>query len=294
MSQSQVVRIGFVGVNTWHAEALSDVILGIGPSGHLPAVAGAEVVAVWGEPALERARLATKTGAREFSADPSELVDYIDLAFILDDTGGGARHRELGEPFLRAGIPVFIDKPMALSLADARALFELAEAYQVPIMSASALRFSAELSEHALDLAAIGEIRAVNVLGPGEWYYYGVHAAELLLTILQAKPEWVSRHVSNDHDVAVVGFTDGRLATVDVLREAYYTFTACAYGKSGWVSLEIDRNYEFYRGLILAAVDMARTGLSPVSADQTLDVLGVLQAGISSESLGRVVRIDEL
>lgn len=294
MSDVRNIRIGFVGVNTWHAEAFSDVLLTTGPASHVRPLDGAELVALWGGPDEDRAKLAKKTGAREYTKGPGELIGQIDLAFIMDDTGGGERHRELAEPFLRAGIPVIVDKPMTLTISDAKALFALAAEHNTPIMSSSALRFSEELTDHTAELEAVGQIRAINVLGPGEWYYYGIHATELLLTLVPSPVDWVHRYKSDHQDVAVVGFADGRLATIDVLRDAHYIFTATVYGTKGWISLEIDRNYEFYRALLQAGIDMARTGVPPVMPEQTLEVLRVLHAGIKSEELGRAVRLTEV
>lgn len=293
-TQQKPIRIGLIGVNTWHAEAFTDVLLGQGGAAHLPAIPGVEVSAVWGEPAADREAYASKTGGRGFAGDPAELVGAIDLAFILDDTGGGERHRELAEPFLRAGIPTIIDKPMTLELGDAEELFALAHRHGAPLFSSSALRFSAEITERESELRALGPVQTAQVLGPGEWYYYGVHAAELLLTLMPSAVKWVDRHASEHQDVAVVGFEDGRLATITVLRDAYYTFSASLFGTEGWSSFEITRNYEFYRALLVAGVEMARTGVPPVSPDRTLDVLRVLHAGIRSSELGRVVELSEL
>jgi predicted dehydrogenase len=294
MTALRPVRIGLVGVNTWHAEAFTDVLLGQGGADHLPPIEGAGVTAVWGEPAQAREDLAVKTGADRFAGDPSEMIPHIDLAFILDDTGGGERHRELAEPFLRAGVPTIVDKPMALTLEDAEALFALAERHAAPIMSSSALRFAAELADRMDEFAALGEVRTATVLGPGEWYYYGIHAAELLLTIMPAPVKWVDRQSTEHQDIAVIGFADGRLASVTVLRDAHYTFTAAIYGTEGWASVEVTRNYEFYRAELQAAAEMARSGVSPVGKAQTMDVLRVLHAGIRSKELGRAVGVEEL
>lgn len=294
MTSQPPIRLGIVGVNTWHIEAFSDVILGTGPAAHLGALSSVEVTSVWGEPANEREKFAQKLDAREYDADPGEMISAIDLAIVIDDTSGGARHRELAEPFLRAGIPTFVDKPMTLEISDARALFALAAEHDAPLLSSSALRFSNELRDAAERLDAIGDIRTVNILGPGEWYYYGVHAVELLLSVITTPVRWVQRHVSSHQDIAVVGFEDGRLATVTVLREAYYTFAATAYGTQGWAQIEVTKNYEFYRALIEAAVGMVATRRSPVPADRTLDVLKVLHAGIRSADQNRPVFVSEV
>jgi predicted dehydrogenase len=294
MTKRTAIRLGFVGVNTWHLEAFADVILGAGPAAHLGALENVNVTSIWGDPDDQRAEFADRLGAREYSARPEEMIGQVDLAFVIDDDGGGARHRVLAEPFLRAGVATFIDKPMTLELADARRLFELAEKFGTPLLSSSALRFSDELRDAAPELRAIGDVRSIQVHGPGDWYYYGIHAVELLLTMMPSAVAWIHRHASDRQDIAVVGFADGRLATVDILRDAYYVFRATAYGTRGLAQIDVTKNYEYYRAMIQAAIEMATTRRAPVAADQTLEVLKILHAGIMSADEHRTVFLSEV
>lgn len=141
MNAPNPTRIGIVGVNTWHAEAFTDVMLGIGPAAHLSPMPDIEITSIWGDPAQTRSNFCAKTGARGLTGEVSVLVDganAVDLALVIDDENGGARHRELSEPLLRAGLPVFIDKPMTLTIKDARLLLKLADEHGAPLMSGAA------------------------------------------------------------------------------------------------------------------------------------------------------------
>src|SRR5699024_1700841 len=105
---------------------------------------------------------------------------------IIDDTGGGETHADLARPFIEAGMPVFIDKPMTTVYADAVALFDLAEKHNAPLMSSSALRFPVELDRDAID--ACGTLSSILTVGPEEWFYYGVHVVELLGAVTNDRP----------------------------------------------------------------------------------------------------------
>jgi hypothetical protein len=163
-------------------------------------------------------------------------------------------------------------------------------------MSASALRFSEEIAERQGELAQIGEVVGIDVAGPGEWYYYGIHAVELLCSLLPAGTgiTWAQRFASERRDTAVLGLSSGSLATVSAVREAYYTFSATVLGTLGRVDFEVVKNYEFYRNLLAAAVEMARTGASPVPSQATMQVLRVLHAGNVSLQRGKPVTLAEL
>lgn len=70
----------------------------------------------------------------------AELISEVDC--VLLETNDGNLHLEQVLPVFQVGKPVFIDKPIGANLAQAIAIFELAEKYNVPVFSSSALRFS--------------------------------------------------------------------------------------------------------------------------------------------------------
>ena len=288
------VRIAILGVDTSHAQAFTDILRRQGPAAQLDPVDGAEIVAVWGEPAERRHAIASRAAAEEHPDDPAELAGHIDLALVLQQADHGARHRELAEPLLAAGIPVFVDKPMAPTVAAARALFDLAAKHSTPLASSSALRFAAELTQERARIEALGEIRSAAVTGSGDWFDYGIHAVELLLAATNVPVDWVNRHNAGAQDVAVLGASGDRHASVLIDRDAHGAFTLTLHGRNGWLSLEVTRMWDFYRNQLQAAVEMARTGRAFVPAAETLQVLAVLEAGERSLRTGRPVRLAEV
>ena len=68
-----------------------------------------------------------------------EMTDGIDAAFVGDCDGGGGDHLKLATPFLRKGIPTFVDKPFASTLKDAKAIVALAEKHKAPLYNSSIL-----------------------------------------------------------------------------------------------------------------------------------------------------------
>ena len=291
------MRFGLVGVNTSHAGVFAGLFNGTaGDAGTLPALDGGQVVAIWGEPRADAEALATKHGIASIVDEPTAMIGEIDAVLVVDDTGGGASHAELARPFLEAGLPTFIDKPMTLEIGDAVALFDLAEERGAPLMSSSALRYAAEVIDLQSRLAEIGPISSIVSVGPGDWYYYGVHAVEMYQTILGggASAGWVQRHAFDQRDVVVVGYDHGPSVVVETLRDASYVFHLTVYGANGWTDCDVTDHHAFYRNLMAAALEMAQTGRSPVSRAQTLDVLGVLQAGVRSAETGARVELSEV
>lgn len=285
-------KIGMVGVNTYHAEAFTRIFNGGG--GETPRITNARITHAWaGDHPQRLAELEAMLGPYDMVVDSLEaLIGAVDGVLIIDDSDGGGNHRELATPFLKAGMPAFVDKPMSTSFADAVEMFSLAETHNAPMFSSSALRFPVELDRDAV--TALGNISSIVSVGPEEWFYYGVHAVEVMGTITADRPESVHRFALPDKDVAVVTYDSGLVGVVMTLRDAQYIFEVSVYGENGAYSFRVDDGMGFYTNEMQAFVKMIETRTPPITADQTLTVLSILHAGNLSAEEGRTVQIREV
>lgn len=285
-------KVGMVGVNTYHAEAFTRIFNGGG--GDEPRINNARITHVWAGDHSERlAELEAMLGPYDNVATAQEeLIDAVDGVLVIDDSDGGGNHRELATPFIEAGMPIFIDKPMTTDFADAIALFDLAEKHNTPLFSCSALRFPVELDQDAVD--ALGKISSIVSVGPEEWFYYGVHAVEVMGTITSDQPESVHRFALPEKDIAVVTYESGLAGVVMTLRDAEYIFEVSVYGEKGAYSFRVDDGMGFYTNEMKAFVEMIETRTPPVTAQETLTVLSILHAGNLSAEEGRTVQISEI
>ena len=284
-------NLGLVGVNTSHADAFSRIFNG--DAENAAAIDGARITHIWGRADAERTQnLASTHDIATIADDPSSMIGHIDGALIIDDTDGGAHHAELARPFIEAGIPIFIDKPMTTVYADAVALFDLAEQHNTPLMSCSALRFPVELDRERIE--ACGKLSSILSVGPEEWFYYGVHAVELLGAVTDDRPIAVHRHALENKDVAVVEYDSGLVAVVETLRDAGYLFHCSVFGTTGHTSFDVNDAMGFYGNEMREFVTMVETRISPVTREQTLDVMAILHAGIRSADSGQRVLISEI
>ena len=183
-------------------------ICGLGRIGwgfHLPAIKnceGMEAAAV-ADPLPERIDEAQKTyGVPHCFTDWKEMGDpgLIDLAVIASPT---AFHREQCEFFLRKGIDVFCDKPMALTLDDAKAMAQTAKACGRKLMIYQPHRLTGLTlkAREIMDSGKLGKIyqmrrnvysfvrrndwQAFSAQGGGMLNNYGAHFLDQLLYLGQ-------------------------------------------------------------------------------------------------------------
>jgi predicted dehydrogenase len=284
-----VIRFGLLGVNTSHADAFSRIFNGT--EAETPQVEGGTVTMIWGNEQDRVEELAARHAIAARAASPTAMLGQVDAVLVVDDTGGGASHAALAKPFLEAGLPVFVDKPMTTEYADAVELFEIAARTGAPLLSCSALRFAAELEPARAELDRIGKLSSVISVGPGDWYYYGVHAVELLGAVAGTGATSIHRHAFDQRDIAVVSYPDGPTAVVQTLRDASYVFELTAYGENGHFAFEIRDHVAFYANTMREVVKMAETGISPLAPEQTLEVLAILHAGTKSGDTGAAIEV---
>jgi len=216
---------------------------------------------------------------------PEEMIGKVDGMLIESQEGG--MHWERARPFLEAGIPCFIDKPFTCGVADARKIIALAERKKVPIFSASSLRYAPELVQFMAS-PKHGKIIGALAYGPAHehernpgLFHYGIHAVEVLYTIMGPGCRRVSCTHEKDTDEVVGQWNDGRLACVRGIRSGKSDYGCLVFAEKGVQEVPIGTRY-IYRELLKHIVAMFQTGKSPVPPAVSLEIVAFIEAAWKS------------
>jgi hypothetical protein len=293
------LRIGIIGCDTSHVIAFTETLNNPQAQGH---VAGGKVVAAFrgGSPDIpasaSRVEGYSKTLQEKYAVKlcPSieELCQQVDV--VLLESVDGRPHREQVTPVLKAGKPVFIDKPIAGSLRDAAAIFRLAREDHVPVFSSSSLRFARDTQ--AVKLGSIGTVKSAETYGPCEiephhpdLFWYGIHGVEALFTALGTGCETVQRKTTSTGKIEVVGTWSG--GRTGVFREDK-EFHGLARGEKGQAAVG---SFDGYAPLLVEIMKFFNTGVVPVKPEETLEILAFMEAADQSKRLdGAPVKISEV
>jgi hypothetical protein len=293
--QANDIRIGLIGLDTSHVIAFTRIFNEPDRADHVP---GARVVAGWKggsadfPPSATRVDRFTQQLQERFGIvifdTIEELCGAVDAVMVT--SVDGRPHLEQARPVIAAGLPIFIDKPMAASLADVLEIFRLAEAAGVPVFSASSFRFHPGVVE--LKEMDIGEIKGAISIGPAQiaphhpdLFYYGIHPAEALFTILGTGCETVTRTFTADTDVVTGVWSGGRVGTLHGVRNAAAPARVILFGSRAVAERPAGGAYaEFAR----AAVDFFRTGIPPFPREETIELFAYMEAADESKRRGGV------
>lgn len=295
------LRIGMIGLDTSHAAAFTKLLNDGEAPYHLP---GARVTAAYpgGSPDFELSisRVAGYTAQLrdQFGVsilDSIEAVAENSDAILLESVDGRV-HLEQFRRIAPYGKPVFIDKPFAVRSAEAKEIADLAERYNIPLMSSSALRYAEGLTE-ALSQNGKGAVIGADTYGPMAWvptqpgyFWYGIHSAEMLYAILGTGCREVMAYSTEEHDVIVGSWKDGRIGTVRGNRKGNPAFGASIHREKGTTAVDVYSNPKpYYASLLERVLEMFRSGRPPIPMGETLEVIRFLEAANESRESGKPV-----
>jgi predicted dehydrogenase len=288
-SQTKPLRAGIIGLDTSHALAFTEVLNAANPA---PEFAGVRVVAAFpgGSDDIPDSRDRIADFTAKVRTHGVEIVDSIEallpkIDVVLLESVDGRPHLEQVFPVLRAKKPVFIDKPVAGSLADAVEIYRLAKENGVPCFSSSALRFSsgiASMRNDELVGAVIGcEARSPCPIEPHhpDLFWYGIHGVETLFTIMGPGCERVTRVHTDGTELVVGTWKDGRIGTFRGTRNGPQGYGAMVYGTK---AASPSGGFEGYQPLVVEIVKFFKTGKPPVTAEETLEIYAFMEAADES------------
>lgn len=293
------LRIGMIGLDTSHVTAFTKILNDPSQKDHVP---GARVVAAFkgGSPDIESSisrvdeytkELVEKFGVKLYSTI-EELCRNVDAVMLM--SVDGRPHVWQAVPVIQAGKPLYIDKPMAGSLGDVVAIFKLAKAQQVPMFSSSSLRYGK--NTQAVRNGAIGKVLSAETSSPftaepkhPDMFWYAVHGAESLFTVMGTGCESVKRGTNAAGELIVTGtWTGGRTG---VYRESK-GYGGRAKGEKGEMECG---GFEGYAPLVAEIVKFHQTRVAPVPPGETIELFAFMEAADESKRRGGAeVRLKEI
>ena len=292
-ADEKVIRIGIIGCDTSHVPAFTKAFNDPKAAGDL---AGFKVVAAFpgGSPDVPSSRDRVQKFADELKAGGVEIVDSIPKLLervdaVLLESVDGRPHLEQARPVIEAKKPLFIDKPMAGSLADAVAIAELAKRHGVPWFSSSSLRFGPKLAGLRAD-PKVGEIVGAEAWSPcaleehhPDLFWYGIHGVEALYTLMGPGCERVTRVQTDGGELVVGTWRGGRIGTFRGIREGKADYGAVAFGKKG---IGTQLGFEGYKPLVEQIGRFFKTGKPPIAPEETIELMAFMEAADESKRQG--------
>ena len=276
ISGEKPIRIGIIGAENSHTAGFGKLF---NIDKKFP---GVEVKYVWGETDAFAKSAMEKGNIPNQVKDPLEMIGNIDALIV--DHRHPKFHLEPAIPFIKEGIPTFIDKPFCYRAAEGKEFLQLSKKVGTPVTSYSSIAQSAATFDIKEQVAALGKISQVIRTGTadldsqyGGIFFYGIHIVEPLMFMFGEDIQEVKVTRNGKFGNAGLRYSSGLFATLIFKEKAYGWETYVETGdklvelKSRVEETDPPKNYA-------DMVEMFRTGKEPRSHQSILNGVCILEA----------------
>jgi predicted dehydrogenase len=271
------IRIGIIGAENSHTVGYGKMF---NTDKKFP---GVEVLYVWGETEEFAKNAMEKGNIPNMVKDPLEMLGKIDALIV--DHRHAKYHLAAATPFIKAGIPTFIDKPFCYRISEGKEFLALARKLGTPVSSYSTVAYTNATLDWKKQVAAMGNINQVIRYGTvdieseyGGIFFYGVHLLQPVMNIFGEDIERVKVTRNGKKGSAGLVFKSGLYATL-IFKNVYSpNWETLVETTDGLVELKSRVSESDPEICYVDMVEMFRTGKEPRSHESILSDVAVLEA----------------
>lgn len=241
-------------------------------------IPGARITHICCDDLCDAEKVAACSRIDHICATPEELIGRVDAVIIATDIGG--EHVRRARPFVAAGVPVFLDKPLCDNAADL-AVFEEWVGRGAAILSSSCMRYAKEYAIYHRQPREFGELRHIYVPMAKKWETYAIHALEAAYPILG--PGFLNAVHAGDDERHFVTYAHrcGCHLTIACVKDMQYGGAMHLGGTRGHATVRANDTYQAFRAQLVAWVEYLRTGMRPFPWAETRELMQMVIAGIA-------------
>ena len=254
-------------------------------------IPGVKVTHIWCDDPEDAKKVAAASKIENIVSRPEDVIGEVDAVIIPTDKGW--EHVDRCRPFVEAGLPIFVDKPMTDNLQDLNIFLDWMK-NGAHILSSSSMRYSKNLVPyHKGHNYEIGELRYVFASMPKTWERYGIHSMEGIFPMTGPGYQTVQNTGSAGRDIVHLTHKDG----FDAIVTAIYDCSSGIYlaGTDGVIHPGPGATFEAFKTQLVKYVNYLRTGERPFPLSETVELMKIIAAGIMSrEQDGKKIYLDDL
>ncbi|MGH2623453.1 MAG: Gfo/Idh/MocA family oxidoreductase, partial [Sphingobacterium sp.] len=274
-SRKEIDQAGFPAVSDY-LEANHDTL----------GIAGAQVTHIFCDDLAVAKSIAHSGGIETVVSRIEDFIGQVDAIILGRDDP--ENHLSMARPLLEAQIPMFIDKPLSINLAE----LEVYENYIQKggfIMSCSSMRYAPEVLAVKSNLKKLGDIQLLTVVGKKDWKKYGIHMVEACMSLLNdPKPMSVQYHGKEHFDIVQLQISPTCFASIHLIADIVGTFQMNVFGRQDWAHIDIKNSYAMFKENILEFVKGLNQGKPTLDFEKTKSVIQIIAGALESKNSGNI------
>ncbi len=219
--------------------------------------------------------------------NPEEMIDEVDAVIIATDIGH--QHVDRARPFVEAGKPVFIDKPLCDNRPDLAVFQRWIVDEKRPILSSSAMRYAKEFIPYRLSTHELGELRFVSTTMSKKWETYGIHALEAIYPVVGPGFDTIQNLGTAARNIVHMTHRSGIDIVIANIKDVQYGGGLRLAGTKGNQYVVTGDTFYAFKAQLQAFIDYLRSGVLPFPFSETEELMKLVIGGIESRDNGNAV-----
>ncbi len=242
------------------------------------AIADAAVTHIWTQDRKLSEHIAAAGRISRIVDRFEEMIGQVDAVLLARDDA--ENHYAMSLPFLEAGLPIYIDKPLAYTRQEAERIYGRQQ-YDGQIFTCSALAYAAELTLTDADRRRIGRLKAVEAVVMKDWNRYGVHIIEPVLRLIgdQGKLMHISAVDRAGTRTVEIVWESGLVTRLSALGTAATPIEINVIGERGVKGLTFSDTFTAFKGALQAFVAIVRKQAQTTPKEAVMRVIQIIEAG---------------
>lgn len=245
-------------------------------------IENAKVTHIWTDDPEDGKKVAKASLIPNIVSRPEDVIGEVDAVIVATDKGW--EHVWRCRPFVEAGLPIFVDKPLADNIEDLRVFANWVK-NGAEIMSSSSMRYCKEMMIYYGRTYEFGELRYICTTMPKTWERYGIHALEHVYPLLG--PGFASVRNSGTYENNIIHLR--HQSGCDVNIASVCDISGCGTmicGNRGSTIVKTRDSYGSFKRQLEVFVNYLRTGARPYPFDETVELMKIIIGGIMSRENG--------
>ncbi len=236
-----------------------------------------EVTHVWAQERHMAEHIAAAARIANVVDEAEDMIGEVDAVLLARDDA--ENHYEMAMPFIKAGLPIFIDKPFALSLKEAEEMLA-AQQFNNQIFTCSSLRYAEELILTDNDKETLGEIKFAEATIGKKWETYGIHILEPIVAQLPNRGNLISVTPVKHGEIQVVTVKwDNSIVNLKMTGSIPSPLIFTFYGNKGNIQKRFTNSFSSFKNSLKHFVQGINSNELLISRTETLQIVEILEKG---------------
>lgn len=247
------------------------------------AIPDARVTHIWTQDKTISRHIAAAANIETVVDNYQDMIGKVDAILLARDDY--EFHFEMSKPFIKAGLPIYIDKPLSIDINAASKILSL-QKYEGQVFTCSALRYAKEFRLDETERKRLGAICYVDACSMKSWEKYGAHIVEPVLAMIgdQGNIVGVSNTHRGDKRFVFVDWESGLRTTFITLGDTPCSISVRIFGTGGFREMIFLDTFFAFKEALKTFIEGIQEKKMNISKDFIFKVITILEQGTCSDT----------